>query len=122
MKVNLLHIGTATVLLDIGGVRLLTDPVFNEAHTHYSWMPFRFPFGANSTKLLGPSVPASEVGAVDAVLVSHDQHDDNLNDAGCNLLGKAAVVLTTRTGARRLRLGKRRRPKLANVRGLRPWN
>jgi L-ascorbate metabolism protein UlaG (beta-lactamase superfamily) len=112
MEVKLLHIGTATVLLDIGGVRLLTDPAFDAAGTRYSWAPF----GANATKLHGPSVPASEVGAVDAVLVSHDQHDDNLDPTGRKLLcllGGAGVVLTTRAGARRLG---------GNARGLDPWD
>jgi L-ascorbate metabolism protein UlaG (beta-lactamase superfamily) len=111
MEVKLLHIGTATVLLDIGGVRLLTDPALNDAYTSYKWAPV----GATSAKLLGPSVPASGVGELDAVLLSHDQHDDNLDRAGRELLDGAREVLTTCAGARRLRrLG-------GKARGLRPW-
>jgi L-ascorbate metabolism protein UlaG (beta-lactamase superfamily) len=50
--------------------------------------------------------------AVDAVLLSHDHHGDNLDDAGRALLPGAGVVLTTAAGARRLG---------GNARGLQPW-
>jgi L-ascorbate metabolism protein UlaG (beta-lactamase superfamily) len=117
MKVKALHIGTATVLLDIGGVRLLTDPVFDEPGIRYAMGLFGL---ARATKCLGPSVSASQVGPLDAVLVSHDQHDDNLDKASHPLLRKAAVVLTTRVGAERLRLEPELR--LDNARGLQPWD
>ena len=44
----------------------------------------------------------SEVGAVDAVLLSHDQHADNLDHAGRAFLPRAARVLTTVIGAPRI--------------------
>src|SRR4029079_8631450 len=53
-----------------------------------------------------------EVGAVDAVLLSHDHHADNLDDAGRAMLADVPTVLTTVPGARRLG---------APVQGLRPW-
>jgi L-ascorbate metabolism protein UlaG (beta-lactamase superfamily) len=98
VQLHLTHIGTATVLLEVGDLRLLTDPAFDPAGSHYSWAPF----GADSTKLEAPALSAGEVGSVDAALVSHAQHDDNLDPSGRELLGRAERVLTTRPSARRL--------------------
>jgi hypothetical protein len=41
-------------------------------------------------------------GSLDAVLLSHDQHDDNLDSAGRGLLPGADAVITTIAGAKRL--------------------
>ncbi|WP_236828369.1 MULTISPECIES: MBL fold metallo-hydrolase [unclassified Blastococcus] len=49
---------------------------------------------------------------VDVVLLSHDHHADNLDDAGRALLPSAGAVLTTVAGARRLG---------GSARGLRAW-
>jgi L-ascorbate metabolism protein UlaG (beta-lactamase superfamily) len=91
------HFGTATLLLEIGGLRLLTDPAFDPPGGSYD-----FGFGARSEKLLGPALPAEAVGRLDAILLSHDHHDDNLDRAGRALLSRAPAVVTTRAGARRL--------------------
>lgn len=107
MTLQITHIGTATMLLEIGPLRLLTDPVFDPAGGHYT-----FGWGTGSTKLHGPAIPAERVGPLDAVLLSHDHHDDNLDRAGRALLPQARRVLTTLPGARRLR---------GNAEGLRPW-
>ena len=104
---RLTHIGTATVLIEVGGLRLLTDPALDPAGQRY-----RFGTGLSSMKTLAPAIPAGGLGRLDAVLVSHDQHADNLDDAGRRALGQAGVVLTTRAGARRLG---------GNARGLAPW-
>ena len=42
------------------------------------------------------------VGAIDAVLLSHDQHSDNLDHSGRDFLAEAKRVLTTEAGAQRL--------------------
>ena len=47
------------------------------------------------------------------MVVTHDHHADNLDDAGRALLGEADVVVTTRPGAKRLG---------GDVRGLDPWD
>ena len=39
---------------------------------------------------------------MDAVLLTHDHHEDNLDDAGRALLPAAGAVVTTEPGARRL--------------------
>jgi L-ascorbate metabolism protein UlaG (beta-lactamase superfamily) len=97
MEIRLTHIGGPTVLIEFAGWRLLTDPTFDPAGGDY-----RFGWGTGSHKLAGPSIPASEVGEIDAVLLSHDHHDDNLDPAGRALLPSAGVVVTTKSGAKRL--------------------
>jgi L-ascorbate metabolism protein UlaG (beta-lactamase superfamily) len=68
--------------------------------------------GIGSRKVTGPAIPAADLPAIDAVLLSHDHHDDNLDPAGRALLPSAGVVVTTASGAGRLGAG---------ARGLRPW-
>src|SRR5690349_4405150 len=97
MQVKLTHIGGPTVLIEFGGWRLLTDPTFDPAGGKY-----RFGWGTGSTKLTEPSIAAAELGPIDAVLLSHDHHDDNLDAAGRALLPGAGTVITTEVGARRL--------------------
>jgi L-ascorbate metabolism protein UlaG (beta-lactamase superfamily) len=107
MEVSLTHIGGPTVLVQIGDWRLLTDPTFDPAGKDY-----RFGWGTGSTKLTGPAIAAADLGPIDAVLLSHDHHDDNLDPAGRALLPSAGLVITTVPGAKRLGGG---------ARGLAPW-
>jgi L-ascorbate metabolism protein UlaG (beta-lactamase superfamily) len=105
--VRITHIGGATVLIEVAGWRLLTDPTFDPPGRRYS-----FGWGTASRKLTGPAIPASELRPLDAVLLSHDHHGDNLDSAGRALLPSAGRVVTTVPGARRLGGG---------ARGLEPW-
>jgi L-ascorbate metabolism protein UlaG (beta-lactamase superfamily) len=95
--VRITHIGGPTALIEIGGWRLLTDPTFDEPGRRYN-----FGWGTSSRKVAGPAIPSSALGSIDAVLLSHDHHDDNLDAAGRALLPSAGVVVTTASGARRL--------------------
>jgi len=95
--VRLTHVGGPTVLLEVEGWRLLTDPTFDPPGRAY-----RFGWGTGSTKLVGPAIAAEEIGPIDAVLLTHDHHDDNLDPAGRALLPSAGAVITTASGARRL--------------------
>jgi len=106
MNIRITHLGTATVILEIGSLRILTDPAFDPAGSKYSWAPF----GASSTKLEEPVHPAA--GPFDAVLVTHAQHDDNLDPAGRAMLPSVKTVLTTIPSAKRLG---------GNARGLAEW-
>jgi L-ascorbate metabolism protein UlaG (beta-lactamase superfamily) len=73
---------------------------------------YSFGWGSSSHKLTGPAVAATDLGPIDAVLVSHDHHGDNLDAAGRALLPAAGVVLTTTAGGGRLG---------GPARGLQPW-
>jgi L-ascorbate metabolism protein UlaG (beta-lactamase superfamily) len=101
------YIGGPTALIEIGGLRLLTDPVFDPPGGKY-----RFGLGTGSQKLDGPAVAVADLGRIDAVLLSHDHHDDNLDPSGRALLPSAGQVVTTASGAKRLG---------GNALGLEPW-
>lgn len=92
-------------MLELGGHRFLTDPTFSPPGDYQSG-PITL------TKLSAPAVAPKAVGKVDAVLLTHDQHADNLDPAGREYLPNAGVVLTTNAGAERLG---------APVVGLAPW-
>lgn len=92
------HLGTATIILEIGSLRFLTDPAFDPPGGKYS-----FGFGTGSKKLTAPAIPLEQIGNIDAVLLSHDHHADNLDNAGRAFLPKAKQVLTTTSGAKRLK-------------------
>ncbi|MEV0386282.1 MBL fold metallo-hydrolase [Nonomuraea sp. NPDC050643] len=98
-KVRFTHVGGPTVLIEFGGWRLLTDPTFDPPGRTYS-----FGWGTSSRKLAGPTVDAADVAGVDAVLLSHVHHGDNLDDAGRALLPSAGTIVTTSSGARALPL------------------
>ena len=102
------RIGGPTVLLELDGWTILSDPTFDAPGRTYA-----FGWGTSSRKLSGPAIAAGDLPPIDAVLISHDQHGDNLDDAGRALLPSAGVVVTTRAAASRLRV--------AGARGLRPW-
>jgi len=106
--VRITHIGGPTTLIEAAGWRLLTDPTFDPPGRRY-W----FGWGTSSRKVAGPAVAAADIGPVDAVLLTHDHHGDNLDDAGRALLRAAGPVLTTGAGARRLG---------GAARGLAPWD
>ena len=93
---TLTHIDTACVLLEVAGLRLLTDPVFDPPGRRY-W----FGWGSSSRKTGTPALSPAEVGTVDAVLLSHHQHGDNLDTAGRAFATAAPIVLTTPAGRRR---------------------
>ncbi|HEY5053304.1 MAG TPA: MBL fold metallo-hydrolase [Solirubrobacterales bacterium] len=94
---DITYIGGPTALIEIGGLRLLTDPTFDAPGKRY-----HFGWGTMSRKLQAPAVAADALGRIDAVLLSHDHHGDNLDPAGRELLPSLGKVITTPSGARRL--------------------
>lgn len=98
-EATLTLIGGPTVLIELDGLRLLTDPTFDA--------PGEYQGGVLLKKTAGPALSAAGVGAVDAVLLSHDQHFDNLDRGGRAFLEKAKVTFTTSVGATRLSGGSR---------------
>ena len=57
MALHLTHIGTATLVIEIDGVRLLTDPAFDPPGATYG-----FGWGTRSRRLAGPALPAAALG------------------------------------------------------------
>jgi L-ascorbate metabolism protein UlaG (beta-lactamase superfamily) len=104
---DITYIGGPTALIEIGGLRLLTDPTFDPPGKRY-----HFGWGTMSRKLQAPAIDPDALGRIDAVLLSHDHHDDNLDPAGRAMLPSAGQVITTPSGARRLG---------GNAAGLAPW-
>src|SRR5439155_22779533 len=91
-QTSISQIGGPTVLIEIGGLRLLTDPTFDPPGE------YRLPHVV-LRKVAGPALATEEVGPIDAVLLSHDQHADNLDHSGREFLDTAAHVFTTRAAA-----------------------
>ena len=94
-------LGGPTTVVDIAGRRIVMDPTFDAPGPH-----------GYLTKTEGPAVGADALGPVDAVLISHDQHPDNLDDDG-RRFGLAAPLVLTHPGAA-ARLG-------TPAVGLQPW-
>lgn len=89
-SVRITHIGGPTTLIEVAGWRILTDPTFDPPGQRYF-----FGWGTISRKLAGPSIPPDDVGEIDAVLVSHHHHGDNLDPTGRALLNQWGTVVTT---------------------------
>ncbi len=104
--INVQTFGGPTALFEYGGLRFLTDPTFDEPQSYVS------PSGTTLTKLAPPAAGPETLGRVDAVLLSHDEHADNLDDSGRALLGGVPLTLTTVSGTERLG---------GTARGLAPW-
>lgn len=94
-------IGGPTVLLEYAGLAFLTDPTFD-------------PPGqvGNLTKLEGPALSHAEIGTIDVVLLSHDEHEDNLDVSGRAMLDQVPHVLTTPSGGTRV----------GRAQGMRRWD
>jgi L-ascorbate metabolism protein UlaG (beta-lactamase superfamily) len=93
---RLTYIGGPTLLLEWRGLRLLTDPTFDSAGTSYPTAVYTL------RKTIGPARSADRLGPIDAVLLSHDHHFDNLDHSGRELLPTVGSVFTTVAAAGRL--------------------
>ena len=64
-------VGGPTPVLDLGSLRVVSDPTFDAPGPH-----------GYLTKTADPAIGDDQLGRVDLVLVSHDNHPDNLDDRG----------------------------------------
>jgi len=99
---NFRSFGGPTVVLPYGGLTFLTDPTFDE--------PGDYPIG--DRKLTKTAPPSGRPEPADVVLLSHDQHPDNLDDRGRAYVATVPLTLITPSGAERLG---------GTARGLEPW-
>ena len=104
MRITL--IGGPTALLEIGGLRILTDPTFDPIGGEYGRWPIVL------RKTASPACAPKDLQPIDAILLSHDQHADNLDTSGRAFLFQARTVFTTPVAAKRLG---------SNATGLSPW-
>lgn len=89
------YLSGPTAVLEFGTRRLLTDPTFDA--------PGDYPIGSRKlVKTAGPALTAADIGTVDVVLLSHDQHPDNLDAAGRTYAHSAPIVLSTASAHERL--------------------
>lgn len=99
-NLRLTYVGHATVLLEIDGVRILTDPILRG-----SLGPLR---------RAGPTPIPAELGPIDAVLVSHG-HPDHFDRASLRgVAGDPLVVVPTGMGRATARVGRETREVTAN--------
>jgi L-ascorbate metabolism protein UlaG (beta-lactamase superfamily) len=87
MTTRVTYLGHATVLIELAGVRLLTDPILRRAV-----------FGG----IIRRAGPPPEIEPPDAVLLSH-QHADHLDPPSLRALGSATEIIAPRGAGKRLR-------------------
>ncbi|OJG90980.1 hypothetical protein RV15_GL000976 [Enterococcus silesiacus] len=101
---DLTYIGGPTVILEIDGLRFMTDPTLDAQGSS---------FANDHTTLEKTKGPAlTEIDNIDIVLLSHDHHHDNLDYSGREFLKTVSKTYTTVSGAQRLG---------DNAIGLSPW-
>ena len=81
-------VGHATVLLELDGARLLTDPILRKRIAHL--------------RTVHPPPDRDELGPIDAVLLSH-AHRDHLDIRSLRRLGRGVPVLAAQGAVRSLR-------------------
>lgn len=93
--IGIRYLGGPTAALEILGLRLLVDPTFDPPGEH--------PIGSRTlTKTIDAVQGPEALGVVDVVLLSHDQHPDNLDDLGRTYLEAVPLVLSTSDAQSRL--------------------
>ncbi|MGW7555012.1 MBL fold metallo-hydrolase [Streptomyces rimosus] len=89
-------LGGPTALFEYGGLRFLTDPTFDGPGDYAA------PGRPVLTKTAPSAATPADLDPVDVVLLSHDEHADNLDTSGRALLADVPLTLTTPGGGQRL--------------------
>lgn len=89
------YLGGPTIIIEINGFRMMTDPTLDPEGTS-----FKLNEKMSERKLAGPALLPDKF--IDLVLLSHDQHFDNLDGKGRLFLKETGGILTTKGGAERL--------------------
>ncbi|MDP9005917.1 MAG: MBL fold metallo-hydrolase [Actinomycetota bacterium] len=93
---ELVFIGTATVLLRVGGFTVLTDPNFLHRGDHA-----KLGYGLRSKRLTEPAMTISELPPLDLIVLSH-HHGDHFDEVAARELRKDVPIVTTPHAARKL--------------------
>lgn len=94
--IKVIYLGGPTAIIEISGLRFITDPTFDPSNTTYSIAP-------NLTYSKTAEPPLAQIGQIDIVLLSHDQHHDNFDKGGRDLVGTGIITFTTAIGGERLK-------------------
>lgn len=95
-EIRIKYIGGPTAVLEVAGLRFITDPTFDPKNTSYDTGMYVL------HKLNDPLAAPGQIGKIDYVLLSHDHHFDNLDNNGRKFLSTTDKVFTTPIGAQRL--------------------
>jgi L-ascorbate metabolism protein UlaG (beta-lactamase superfamily) len=94
---RLTFIGTATVLIEVAGVRFLTDPNFLHQGQHA-----KLGYGLRSRRLTEPAMSIADLPPLDFVLLSH-HHGDHFDEVAADELPRDVPIITNAHAARKLR-------------------
>ena len=94
---ELTFIGTATVLVRLGGFTFLTDPNFLHQGDYA-----KLGYGLRSRRLTEPSMTVAELPPLDFVVLSH-HHGDHFDEVAAAQLDQRVPIITTSHAARKLR-------------------
>ena len=93
-ELRITHINQATILIQINGVNILTDPIWSERASVVSW--------AGPKRVRAPGVKMEDLPRIDYILISHD-HYDHLDIATLKQLTKKHnPILFAGLGVKRL--------------------
>lgn len=114
-KISITHVTTATAVVEIDDVKFITDPIFDEAPRDYdlSHLAGMEPGEVVLTVKEGPHLSIKQLPVIDCILLSHEDHVDNLDETGRQLL-LGRRVITTPDGAKNL-------SDYPGVSSLQPW-
>ncbi|KAH7226302.1 S-adenosyl-L-methionine-dependent methyltransferase [Fusarium oxysporum] len=82
--ITITHVTTATAIVDIDGAKFITDPIFDEAPQSHerSHVAGLKPGEFFLTLQEGPAISIKQLPVIDCVLLSHEDHIDNLDETG----------------------------------------
>lgn len=101
--ITITHVTTTTAIVDIDGAKFITDPIFDEAPQSHdrSHVAGLKPGEFFLTLQEGPAISIKQLPIIECVLLSHEDHIDNLDETGRQLLIGRRVI-TTPDGAKSL--------------------
>lgn len=88
MSLTVTLVGGPTAVLDLAGIRVITDPTFDAPQTYHH------PIAGPVVKQTGPAFTPEQLGRIDLALASHE-HIDNLDVSGRGVLTMVPRALTT---------------------------
>lgn len=100
------QIDTACCLIEIGDIKILTDPVLDKAGKLY-----HHGYGAFSRKTGNPNFDSITLEGVNLILLSHPQHKDNFDKQGREFAKSVPLILSTQ----------KIQKSYTNGKGLKPW-